>query len=143
MQGFRHIVPIEVRFKDLDVFGHVNNAVIFTYIETARVRYLIDLGLRSSHAGWNDLAFILAHINCDFRQPIFYGQQVEVGSRVVEIGRSRVKLEHRVEANGVLVAEGYAFLVHYDYGAKCSKPISPEMRAQVEVFEGASFSVES
>lgn len=143
MQGFRHAVPIEVRFKDLDVFGHVNNAVIFTYVETARVRYLVDLGIRSPQAGWNDLAFILAHINCDFRRPIFYGQQVEVGSRVVEMGRSRVKLEHRVEANGELAAEGYAILVHYDYGANRSLPLSPEMRAQVEAFEGARFNVES
>ncbi|MBE7551375.1 MAG: hypothetical protein HS126_09920 [Anaerolineales bacterium] len=63
MDNFRHLTLIEVRFRDLDVFGHVNNGVIFTYIETARIRYLIDVGVRSPQAGWNDLAFILAHIN--------------------------------------------------------------------------------
>ena len=98
MQNFRHVIPIEVRFRDLDVFGHVNNGVIFTYIETARIRYLVDVGVRSPQAGWNDLAFILAHLNCDFRKPIFYAQRVEVGSRIVEIKRSSMRLAHRIEA---------------------------------------------
>ena len=135
MQGFRHVIPIEVRFRDIDVFGHVNNGVIFTYIETGRIRYLVDVGIRSPRAGWNDIAFILAHINCDFRRPIFYEQHVEIGSRITEIGRSSMKLEHRIEADGELVAEGNAVLVHYDYAAQRSMPISPEMRARIEVFE--------
>lgn len=135
MDGFRHVIPVEVRFGDLDVFGHVNNAVVFTYIETGRIRYLVDLGIRSPQAGWNDLAFILAHINCDFRRPIFYGQRVEVGSRITEIRRSSLKLEHRLEADGELAAEGDGVLVHYDYAAQSSITISPEMRTRIEAFE--------
>ena len=135
MEGFRHVIPIEVRFRDIDVFGHVNNAVVFTYIETGRIRYLVDVGIRSPRAGWNDLAFILAHIDCDFRRPILYGQRVEVGSRIVEIKRSSLKLEHRLEADGELAAEGHGILVHYDYAAQSSTLISPEMRARIEAFE--------
>ncbi|MCL4298249.1 MAG: acyl-CoA thioesterase [Anaerolineae bacterium] len=141
MDNFRHLTPIEVRFRDLDVFGHVNNGVIFTYIETARIRYLIDVGVRSPQAGWNDLAFILAHINCDFRKPIFYGQRVEVGSRIVEMKRSSLRLAHRVEADGELAAEGDGVLVHYDYAAQTSTPIPSEMRAKIEAFERATFNV--
>ncbi|GAB4411235.1 MAG: thioesterase family protein [Anaerolineae bacterium] len=138
MDGFRHITPIEVRFRDLDVFGHVNNGVIFTYIETARIRYLVDVDIRSPRAGWNDIAFILAHINCDFRQPIFYGQRVEVGSRIVDIGRTSMRLAHRIEADGKLAAEGDGILVHYDYNNQCSTPIPAEMRAKIEAFEQGS-----
>ncbi|GIK40622.1 MAG: acyl-CoA thioesterase [Chloroflexi bacterium] len=141
MDNFRHLTPIEVRFRDLDVFGHVNNGVIFTYIETARIRYLIDVGVRSPQVGWNDLAFILAHINCDFRKPIFYGQRVEVGSRIVEIKRSSLRLAHRVEADGELAAEGDGVLVHFDYVTQSSMPISPEMRAKLEAFERATFNI--
>jgi acyl-CoA thioester hydrolase len=142
MDGFRHITPIEVRFRDLDVFGHVNNGVIFTYIETARIRYLVDVDIRSPQAGWNDIAFILAHINCDFRQPIFYGQRVEVGSRIVDIGRTSMRLAHRLEADGKLAAEGDGILVHYDYASQHSTPISAEMRAKIEAFEGSTLNVE-
>jgi acyl-CoA thioester hydrolase len=135
MEGFRHVLPIDVRFRDLDAFGHVNSAVILTYFETARMRYLIDLDLRLPQGGWNDLPFILAHLDCDFRKPIFFGQAVEIGSRITEIKRSSLRLEHRVEADGELAAEGYDIVVHYDYVANHSMPISPDIRAKIETFE--------
>jgi acyl-CoA thioester hydrolase len=128
---------MEVRLRDLDTFGHVNNAVILTYIETGRIRYLVNLDIRSPHAGWNDIAFILAHISYDFRTPIFYGQRVKVGSRITEINRSSLRMEHRVEADGELAVEGYDILVHYDYPGSRSLHISPEMRAKIEAFEQA------
>jgi acyl-CoA thioester hydrolase len=139
MEGFRHVVPIEVRFRDLDVFSHVNNATIFTFVETARIRYLVDVGIRSPKANWNDLAFILAHINNDFIRPIFYRQQVEVGSRVIEIGQTSFKLEHRVEVARELASKGHAILVHYDYANERKLIIPPEMRAKIEDFEEKTF----
>lgn len=139
MEGFRHVVPIEVRFRDLDVFSHVNNATVFTFIETARIRYLVDVGIRSPKANWNDLAFILAHIDNNFIRPIFYQQQVEVGSRVIEIGRTSFKLEHRVEVEGELASTGHAVLVHYDYTNERKLVIPPEMRTKIEEFEGKMF----
>ena len=135
MDGYRHTTLIEVRFKDLDVFGHVNNGVIFTYVEMARIRYLVDLGLRSAHANWQGIAFILAHINCDFRRPIFFEERVEVGTRVSEIKRSSFRLEHRIEANGELAAEGYGILVHFDYAANHSIPVPPDMRVKIAEYE--------
>ena len=93
MDGFRHVTPINVRFRDLDMFGHVNNTVILTYVETARVQYLVHLDIRPPRANWQDVAFILAHLSCDFRKPIFYGQQVEVGSRITKIGRTSLRME--------------------------------------------------
>jgi acyl-CoA thioester hydrolase len=142
VDGFRHVVPLEVRFRDIDVFGHVNNATVFTYIETARIRYLVDVGVRSAQANWNTHAFILAHINNNFRKPIFYGQQVEVGSRVTELGRSSFRIEHRVEVNGELAADGYGVLVHYDYANHRSLTVPPDMRAKIETFEGKTFGSE-
>jgi acyl-CoA thioester hydrolase len=136
MNGFRHVHPITIRFRDIDALGHVNNAVVFTYIETARVPYMTALGLRPVELPIEDISFIVAHINCDFRQPIFYGQKVEVGTRITNVGRSSMRLEHRVEADGNLVAEGHCILVHYDYHADRSIPISAEMLDKIEAFEG-------
>lgn len=45
LDGFRHCVTIDIRFADLDAMGHVNNAVYLTYMETARLRYALELGL--------------------------------------------------------------------------------------------------
>ena len=68
--------------------------------------------------------------------PIFYGQKVEVGTRVTNVGRSSMRLEHRIEADGNLVAEGHCILVHYDYHSDRSVPLSAEMLAKIEAFEG-------
>jgi len=143
MEGFRHVVPIDVRFRDLDMFGHVNNAVILTYAETARVHYLVELDIRPAQANWQDVAFILAHISCDFRKPIFHGQQVEVGSRITKIGRTSLHIEHRIEVDGELAAEVINVLVYYDYTANQSIPVSAEMRAKISAFEQIDFDVET
>jgi acyl-CoA thioester hydrolase len=139
MDGFRQVTPLNVRFRDLDMFGHVNNTVILTYVETARIHYLVNLDIRPKQANWQDIAFILAHMSCDFRKPIFYGQQVEVGSRIAKIGRTSLHMEHRVEADGELAAEVVDVLVHYDYPASQSIAISAEMRAKISVFEQKDF----
>lgn len=142
MDGFHQVTPIDVRFRDLDMFGHVNNTVILTYAETARVHYLINLDIRPEQANWQDVAFILAHISCDFRKPIFYGQQVEIGSRITKIGRTSFRMEHRIEVDGELAAEVVDVLVHYDYPASRSIAVSDEMRAKISAFEQVDFGVE-
>jgi len=56
-QSFPYKVAIEVPFRDLDAMGHVNNAVYFSYMETARIKYLVDLlAVTSLH----DLPVIMA-----------------------------------------------------------------------------------
>jgi acyl-CoA thioester hydrolase len=142
MDGFHQVTPIDVRFRDLDMFGHVNNTVILTYAETARIHYLVNLDIRPQQANWQDVAFILAHISCDFRKPIFYGQQVEVGTRITKIGRTSLRMAHRIEADGELAAEVFDVLVHYDYPAGRSIVVSDQMRTKISAFEQKDFAVE-
>ncbi len=59
---------------------------------------------------------------------------------MVEINQSSIKLEHRIEADGELAAEGYSILVHYDYANNRSLAVSPEMRAKIEAFESSQLS---
>jgi acyl-CoA thioester hydrolase len=136
MDGFQHRFPITLRFRDIDALGHVNNAVTFTFIEAARLPYIDAVGLRPPQTPVGTLPFIVAHINCDFRQPIFYGQRVEVGTRTVKVGRSSMRLEHRIEADGELAADGYCILVYFNYQSGRSIPVSSEMIAKIEKFEG-------
>jgi acyl-CoA thioester hydrolase len=135
MEGFRHVVPITVRFRDIDAMGHVNNAVFFTYLETARVDYMRDVVFELEGRDLTQVGLILAQISCQFQAPIFYGQLVEVGTRVVEMRNSSFIIEHRIEADGQLAALAEAVVVHYDYHAGRSVRIPDEIRARVEAFE--------
>lgn len=139
MNGFRHIIPIEVRFRDLDALGHVNNATYLTYAETARVKYLVDVGLVTFPIrSWQSLNLILAHLSCNYIKPIQLGQQVMIGSRVREMKRSSFHLQYRIEADGELAAEGHAVMVYYDYAAQQSQPIPADIRTTIETFENGA-----
>ena len=135
MEGIRHITPISVRFRDIDAMGHVNNAVFFTYLETARVEYIRSVILQTESRSLPEAGVILAEISCRFKVPIFYGQAVEVGTRVAEMRNSSILIDQHIEADGQLAATARAVVVHYDYQAGASVPIPDEMRARIGAFE--------
>ncbi|HJT64770.1 MAG TPA: acyl-CoA thioesterase, partial [Candidatus Limnocylindria bacterium] len=116
--SFRHHTRLEVRFRDIDAFGHVNNASFVTYLEQARVRFLIDV-LRVDVV--QSLPVILAALQVDFRSPILFGDEVGIGTRVDWIGNTSLSMSHRMTARGDgedserVVAEAGTVLVAYDY----------------------------
>jgi acyl-CoA thioester hydrolase len=132
---FRHRARIEVRFRDVDAFGHVNNAVITTYVEHGRIRYLGDiLGLRPPAT----MAMILAMIKVDFLEPIYFGHTVEIASRVDWIGRTSLSMSHLLtesESFGEL-ARATSVLVAYDYPNARPTPVPDEWRSMLAAHEG-------
>jgi len=135
MEGFRHVTRIAVRFRDIDAMGHVNNAVFFTYLESARVEYMRSVVFGTTSRNLSEAGLILARIACDFKQPIFYGQRVEVGTQAAEIRNSSFLIEQRIEADGQLAALATAVVVCYDYQAGKSVRVSDEFRTRVKAFE--------
>jgi len=119
--------PIEVRFRDLDALGHVNNAVYLTYLESARIAYWLHVTRRS---GLDALDMILARVEIDYRSPLSYGEAVDVTVRCVSMRRSSFVLEFTAteRAAGRLVAEARKVLVHYDYSAARSLALPGELR---------------
>jgi len=132
---FRHRTSLQVRFRDIDAFGHVNNAVFFSYVEMARIRYLLDV--LEVEADFSTLPLILARVELDFRSPVFFGDELEVGTRVDRIGRSSISMSHRVTAGpeGHLVADVTTVLVTYDYGSARPIRVPAEWRARMGAFE--------
>jgi acyl-CoA thioester hydrolase len=126
---FPFVLPVDVRFRDLDAQGHVNNAVYLTYLESARIVWWQEVTGRPLAA----MGMILARTEIDYRSPAAYGDRLEVGLRCASMRRSSFVLEFRVEerGSGRLVAEGRKVLVHYDYTAGRSIPIPPELRARI------------
>ena len=117
-----------VRFRDLDALGHVNNAVFLTYIESARIAYLLDLGVATS---LDDLAIIVARIEIDFRSPVGLGEEVEIAVRASRFGTKSFDLEHELHAGGRLVAEAKTVCVGYDYGNGETVPIPKTWRERL------------
>lgn len=130
LSGFRFRHEIEVRFRDLDALGHVNNAVFLTYLESARLAYWLQV------TGRRDLAnmdVILARAEVDFRSPVSYGERLAVGVRCASVRRSSLVLEQAIAAAAGerLVAEARKVLVHYDYAAGRPVPIPETLRQRL------------
>ena len=101
LDKFPAVVAVDVRYRDLDTFNHVNNAVYLTYFEQARVRYFRSLGWRS-----NDASVVVARAEVNYRKPIFLGDEVRVGCRVAAISRRSYVMEYLLLANGEPAADG-------------------------------------
>lgn len=132
--AYRLSTTIEVRWRDLDALNHVNNAVYFTYLEQARVRYLRELGLVPDAP--SGIGFILAEAHCRYKSPLTLGEHVTVHIRVSELGRSSFVFEYRMEGeDGRLAAEARTAQVCYDYEEQHPMPIPDEWRDTIVNFE--------
>ena len=137
MEGFRFVHAQEVTFRDLDVFGHVNNAVYLTYIENARIGYMREvLGVESPE----DLLVILAKVRIDFRSRASLGEVLEIGARVSRIGTKSFDVDHEVRGpDARLVAVASTTLVTFDYRGDTTMPVPDLWRERIKSFEAKDF----
>jgi acyl-CoA thioester hydrolase len=139
MDGYNFYHPIEVRYGDLDPQEHVNNAKYFTYLEQARVAYIIHLGLWDGHSFF-DIGFILADAHLAFKAPILFGTNLRIWVRVSHLGTKSLTMEYRMEdgEDGHEFATGDAVVVTYNYHNGETIPIPDEWRRVIAEFEGMS-----
>ena len=134
---FRHATHVQVRLGDLDPFGHVNNAVVATYVEQGRVLYLRDV--LGTGADPVSMPFILARLEIDYLEQTLFDDPVEVGTRVDWIGRSSVHMSHLLTGReGRELARSEAVLVAFDYEIEKPVPVSDAWRASMATYEGRS-----
>ena len=133
---YRFRVPIDVRFRDLDAFGHVNNAVYFTYLEIARAAYFT--AVRGRPHGVDDFGVVVADAHCRYRSPAFYGERLAIDIATVGLRSRSFEVSYRisVEESGRVVAEADTVLVAFDHRAKRTATLDPTLVDAVEAFEG-------
>lgn len=140
LSGYPVVIRVPVIWGDLDAFDHVNNTMHLRWCETARVEYLIRIGLWPAlpPAG---IGPILASISCDYRRPINFPDTVHIGARVTRIGNTSFQMEHTIvsEAQNVVAAEAGSTIVVLDYRDKKPVPVPPEVRNAIATLEGREF----
>jgi acyl-CoA thioester hydrolase len=130
VQGFDFVHREQVRFRDLDAMGHVNNAVFATYVEQARIEYLRHLGLLD---GPLYMGMILARLELDFLAPGQPQGEVEIGVRASRSGNKSFELEYELRQEGGTIATARTVLVAYDYERARSMPLPDRWREQLAV----------
>jgi acyl-CoA thioester hydrolase len=113
-----------VRFRDLDAMGHVNNAVFATYVEQARIAFLSPHGAKIEN-------MILARLEINFRSPAELGETIEITVMPSRIGTKSFDLEYVLRAGDRVVAEAKTVLVAYDYERSRSVEIPERWKEQL------------
>ena len=125
-----HEKQIEIRWRDQDAYGHVNNAVYLTYLEEVRDEWL-ERTLGDSGDAWG---YVTARVAIDFRRELTQDDDAIVARLwLTRIGTSSVTTrEEIVTIGGELAAEAEAVLVARDSETGRSRPLSDAERAALE-----------
>ncbi|NYZ63923.1 acyl-CoA thioesterase [Luteimonas deserti] len=121
-------MPIELRWRDLDAFNHVNNSNFMTYLEEARIRWFDSLG-----EPWvtDAIAPLLAAVQMNYRLPIPYPAKIVVELLADRIGSSSVTLGHRIVSDdgATLFADGHVVMVWIDRGTGRPTALPDQVRS--------------
>ncbi len=138
MEGFRHKCRINIRFKDVDKMGHVNNANHLTYFEMARMSYFQEV--INEKIDWNRQGVILARNEVDYKAPILLEDEVWVYIRTARFGSSSLDMEYVVTRKGEggtqIAATGRSVLVCFDYVANSKMTVPAVWKEKAAAFEG-------
>jgi acyl-CoA thioester hydrolase len=129
---YKHFLPIETRWMDNDVYGHVNNVVYYSFFDTAVNRYLIEEGVLDIRDG--DTIGFVVETSCTYEKPIAFPDRVTAGIRVARLGTSSVRYEIGIFRNDddESSAHGHFVHVYVDRAAGRPRPIPEAMRAALE-----------
>ncbi|TXH65276.1 MAG: acyl-CoA thioesterase [Lysobacteraceae bacterium] len=122
-------MPIELRWRDLDSFDHVNNASFLTYLEEARIRWFNSLG-----EGWltDSTMPLLASVHINYRAPIPYPATIRVELFAERVGNTSLTLGHRILGDDDrLHADGHTVMVWIDRIGNRPAPLPAMIRAAV------------
>lgn len=133
--AFHHRLPVQIRFNDVDRYGHVNNNAYFAYYDLGKEEYLrnvLQVDYRAS-----EVVPVIANINADFIAPIFYGDDIVIETRVSHIGNRSFTLEQRAlnTRTEQIVCRCTTVMVCFNIKTQQSADMPADYRKAIEAFE--------
>lgn len=128
---FTSRIPIQIRFSDVDVVGHVNNIIFFAYYDTGKATFMSELLGRT--VSWNDVDTVVANVDCAFIAPILYGENIEVLTTCVDLHDKSFKLLQMIRNKDTQEVKSVCetVMVSFDPNTQKSAPLRPEWREKL------------
>lgn len=132
---FRHTLPVQIRFNDVDQYGHMNNSSYFSLYDLAKTSYLRDV---FGNKDWHRLGIVVANINADFLAPVFFSDDLIIETAVIHLGHKSFTLLQRAinKASGVLKCQCRTVMVGYDVATKEPVELPADFKQAVCDYEG-------
>lgn len=83
LSDFYHSVDLQIRFNDIDILGHLNNTVYFSFYDTGKAYFFEHI--MGGHIDWQKVETVIANIDCAYVAPTYFGEQIEVWTRCKDI----------------------------------------------------------
>lgn len=127
--GFGHNVNVQLRWRDMDMLGHLNQSVYHELLEEGRAALMTEI-IRRVGADQAHGTFVLAHVDLDYHSEVRKDDgEVEIAVRVERVGNTSLTLEHEVRLpDGTLAASGRTVLVAWDPVARGKRILSDAER---------------
>ena len=138
MQGFNFSIPYRVRVVDINYGGHVANSAVLNFFQDGRIAYLKHLGGYSEIDIGNECGIILPEAHVKYLAEMFLDDELVIGVRIKQLGRSSFDMVYRIERDGVATAAGETALVCFDYRQRKPRRLDVQFREKVNEFEGLS-----
>jgi acyl-CoA thioester hydrolase len=131
---FEFYQPIQVRFSEIDMFGHLNNTVPFAYFEEARIQYFNHVGFMQR---WTDKSSetipVVANQQCDYLKQVYFGEQLKLYVKINQLGNSSMDIHYMAkDKEGSVCFVGRSTLVQMSKRTGKGEPWSEEMKQMLK-----------
>ena len=131
---FHHRIPVQIRFNDIDLFGHMNNSVYVQFFDLCKLAYFKQF--MGGKFEQEPTAPVVASLTCTFYAPTYIDDHLEVLTAVESIATSSLVLEQRIVASdGSVKCTARTVMVNVDVKTGASAPVSEKWRNAIADYE--------
>lgn len=132
--NFHHRMGVQIRFNDIDMFGHLNNSVYIQFFDMGKYAYFRQF--MTDTFGSEPTAPVVANINCDFLEPAKIDERLEVLTAITEIADSSMVLQQRIiSSTGHVKCTARTIMVNIDLATGRPTTVSDEWRKKITDYE--------
>ncbi|MBR5332490.1 MAG: acyl-CoA thioesterase [Muribaculaceae bacterium] len=142
-QPFRHITPIQLRFNDVDMIGHINNNSFLEYMDLGKTSYFNSV--KADLINWKFINAVVVNVNCNFYSPGYFNEPIAVLTSITSISQRSLKLEQRIinTETGDVKCVGTTVMAGFDPTTAQSAEIDAKWINAICAFEERDLRVES
>lgn len=132
LSAFAHQRPVEIRFNDIDILGHVNNTVYFSIYDTGKAWFFKDIV--DWEIDWRTVETVIANIDCAYLAPLFFGEKLVVATRCESLHDRSFRLLQVIGCpdTGVIKSACETVMVSFDPETQKSAPMPERWRRALQ-----------
>lgn len=132
LTDFPHTTSVQIRFNDIDILGHLNNTVYFSFFDTGKAYFFESI--IEGRMDWRHVESVIANIDCAYVSPIFFGDNIEVKTRCMGVSDKSFRIQQVIveKETGALKAAAETVMVSFDPATQKSKELPSRWREALE-----------